>query len=103
MTHRVTHQMNKQMTHQPSSNDSSPTSFFSCHLRVADSPTGSAEEFEVLLDDNSRLIVRRQSRWLHRYPRSADDQSDYRVAAAMSDTTEDMNARNERIRKVCFQ
>ena len=38
----------------------------SCHMRMVDTPPGSADEFEVILDDDERLVVRRHARWVQR-------------------------------------
>jgi len=35
-------------------------------MRMVDTPPGSADEFEVILDDDERLIVRRHARWVQR-------------------------------------
>lgn len=38
----------------------------SCHMRMIETPPGSADEFEVILDDDERLVVRRHARWVQR-------------------------------------
>ena len=35
-------------------------------MRMVETPPGSADEFEVILDDDERLVVRRHSRWVQR-------------------------------------
>ena len=35
-------------------------------MRMIETPPGSADEFEVILDDDERLVVRRHSRWVQR-------------------------------------
>ncbi|KAK2187817.1 hypothetical protein NP493_153g02003 [Ridgeia piscesae] len=58
--------------------------FIDCHMRMVDTPPGSADEFEVILDDDERLIVRRHARWVQRYPPSTGSERGRRLRSALS-------------------
>ncbi|KAI0239141.1 hypothetical protein LSAT2_010110 [Lamellibrachia satsuma] len=58
--------------------------FIDCHMRMIETPPGSADEFEVILDDDERLVVRRHARWVQRYPPSTGSERGRRLRSALS-------------------